>query len=158
VIYFLNRRAETALAAYLASKVPGTVKVYRSTDLTSRQYPCAIARVHTASRYKGETYAAQILTGSVMVMVEFAREIDGGAAVVREFEEVQEAVVSAVMEALNLDTGELATALNATGTKGITFSHAAIGDDSGLMSISGEEGMVSTTEIPLRFIAGPKEL
>lgn len=157
MIYWLSRRAETALAAYLATILPGTVKTYRSTDLTSRQFPCAVARVHSASRYKGQEYAAQILTASVAVLVEFAREIDGNAAVVREFEEVQEAAVSAVMEALNLDTGELATALTATGAQGIQFSFAAIGDDSGLVSLSSEDGMVSITEIPLRLIAGPKE-
>jgi hypothetical protein len=157
VTYWINKRAEAALAAYLATIVPGSVKVFRSTDLTSRQYPCVVARVHTASRYKGQEYAAQILTASVVVMVEFARAINGAAAVIKEFEEVQEAAVSSVFEGLNMDEGELAAALNATGTDGITFSHAAIGDESGLMSLSSEEGMVSITEIPLRFIAGPKE-
>jgi len=157
MIFWLNRRVEQAIAAYLRGQVAGGVQVYRSSDLTPRQFPCAVVRAHSVARFGGEIYAAQRISAMVVVMTEFARAIDGNAQVIEEFEEIEEKAVSCVMEALFID--DLCEQLNAAGVEGISFSYAAIGDDSGRPVIAqlSEDGTLSMVEIPLVLHAGPTE-
>ena len=159
MIYWLNRKTERALAAYLGTVVPGEMRVYRSTDMTPRQFPCAVVRAHTVRRLKGQAHAGNRIEASVIVMNEYANTVDGQAAVVERFDEIEERSVSACMEALFLGDGELATALNATGTDGVTFHYAAIGndDDRPVVAQTTEDGNHSHVEIPLVIMAGAVE-
>ena len=157
MIYWLNRRAERALEGYLARVVSGSMRVYRSADLTPRQFPCAVVRVHTGRRFDGEMYAANIMEASVVVMTEYARVINASAQVLQEFEEVEEAAASSVKEALFIE--DLAAQLNAVGVQGITFSLAQIGDDTTkpVTDNQEEDGMVSMVFFSLLLHAGAKE-
>jgi hypothetical protein len=158
MIYWLKTRAERAMAAYLATILPGSMRVYRSRDLTPRQFPCAVVRVDSCRRYAGQESAVQIITGSVVVLCEFAREVDDSARVLTEFEETQEESVTAVFEALQLDATELATALTATGSSGVVWSGAWIGDDTGRVADSSEDGLVAVETVAWHAVIGPKEL
>jgi hypothetical protein len=160
VIYWLNRRIERAVAAYLTQMVPGEMRVYRSGDMASRQFPCAVVRAHTNRRFAGQAHACNVTEVSVLVMTEFAKVIDGSTAkLVEAFEDIQERCVSAVLEALYLGDGELATALTETGTAGVSFSYASCGSggDEAVTSQVTEDGPVSVVEIPVRVHAGAVE-
>jgi hypothetical protein len=91
-------------------------------------------------------------------MCEFAREVDGSAKVVTEFDETQEECVSTVIEALQLDATELATALTATGSSGVVWSGAWIGDETGRVADSTEDGFVAVETVAWHAVIGPKEL
>jgi len=160
MIFWLNRRVERAIEGYLRTIVQGEMRVYRSADMTPRQFPCAVVRAHQNMRYKGQVYAANRMLVSVLVMSEFVREVDADAQLVENHEDVEERCVSAVLEALYLDDGELETALNAVGVDGVQINYAAIGsgDDPSVTSQSAEDGGMSIVEIPLVIHAGAKEL
>lgn len=156
MIYWLNRRVERAFAAYLAQIVSGEMRVYRSGDLASRQFPCVVVRAHQVQRVPGELSAVNRMLVTCTVMHEFARIVDSTATVIEEFEEVEERNVSAVLEALFIS--DLATQLNAVGVDGLTINFAEIGDESNVTSEQEEDGTVSKTHIPLIVHAGAKEL
>jgi hypothetical protein len=148
VIYWLNRRAERALEKVLRETCGhANMRVYRSADMTPRQYPCAVVRVMTCQRPTGAVYAGNRMMATVSVMTEFAKIVGPNANVIEEFEAIEEAAVSRVMEALFVD--DLATQLNAQQVPGVTFSFAAIGDESGVTSRIAEQDTVSVVEIPL---------
>jgi hypothetical protein len=148
MIYWLNRRAERALEKVLRETCShANMRVYRSADMTPRQYPCAVVRVTACQRPTGAVYAGNRMMASVNVMTEFAKIVGPNANVIEEFEAIEEAAVSRVMEALFVD--DLATQLNAQQVSGVTFSFAAIGDESGVTSRIAEQDTVSVVEIPL---------
>jgi hypothetical protein len=156
--FWLNRRVERALQSYLQTLCSSTMKIYRSAQLAPRQFPCAVVRAHQNRRYVGEVYAANRMIASVMVMTEYASEIDGNAVEVSKFEEIEEIAVSSVLEALFVD--DLAAQLTAVGIPGISISYAAIGSADGdpVTSQSDEDGNVSIVEIPLVIMAGSTEI
>ncbi len=156
MIYWLNRRVERALESHLRASVGSDMRVYRSADLSPRQFPCVVVRAHENRRYPGELYAANRMTVSLLVMHEFARVVDGQGVVTDEFEDIEERNVSSVLEAVYRD--DLAAVLEATNTDGVTISYAMPGSADGLTSASSEDGMVSIVEIPLQITAGAKEL
>lgn len=158
MIYWLNRKVEQAVAGLLSNTVPGDFRVYRSADLTARQFPCAVVRSHQASRFGGQVHAAQLIDVTVTVMTEFARVVDSSAELVKEFEEQQESVVSSVLEVLYVDT--LAADLTAIAVDGISFSMAQIGDGGSerpVIARNEEDGTVSMVEIPLQVVVGAVE-
>lgn len=156
--FWLNRRVERALQSYLQTLCSSSMKIYRSAQLEPRQFPCAVVRAHQNRRYVGEVYAANRMIASVMVMTEYASEIDGNAVEVSKFEEIEEIAVSSVLEALFVD--DLAAQLTAVGIPGISISYAAIGSADGdpVTSQSDEDGNVSIVEIPLVIMAGSTEI
>ena len=158
MIFWLNRRVERALESYLKMILPGSVRVYRSADMTPRQFPCAVIRAHQNQRYGGDVYACNVMLVSIIVMTEFARVVNATAQLVNTFEETEEAAVSVVLDALYVD--DLAAQLEATGTDGVSFAYAAIGSDGdpAVTSQSTEADTVSQVEIPLVIHAGAKEL
>ena len=158
MIYWLNRRVERAFESYLRTIVGGQMRVYRSADIASREFPCAVVRAHQNRRFSGETNATNIMSVSVVVLTEYARTIDDSAVVVEEFEEIEERCVSAVLEAVY--TNGLPALLNGVGVPGVTISYAALGseDENPVTSQSDEDGTVSIVEIPLRVMAGATEI
>jgi len=157
-IYWLNRRLERAIEAYLKGFTGDGMKVYRSSNLEQRQFPCAVVRAHQNRRYKGEVYAANRMSVSVQVMTEYARTVSDTAVVLEEFEAIEEAAVSSVLEALYIE--DLATQLNAIGIPGVSISYAVPGsdDEDPVTSQSDEDGTVSIVEIPLVITAGATEI
>jgi hypothetical protein len=133
------------------------MRVYRSADLTPRQFPCAVVRAKLNQRMSGEVFAANRMLVSVFVMTEYAPMVDAQAGTVQEFEEREEDAVSAALDALYVD--DLATQLNAQDVSGVTISYAVPGDGSGnpVTSESSEENNVSIVEIPLIVHAGARE-
>jgi len=157
-IYWLNRRVERAVESYLKTIVPETIKVYRSSDLSERQFPCAVVRMSENRRFAGQMYAANRMMGSVIVMTEYARVVDDTAHVLEEFESVEEQAVSYVLEALYVDG--LATLLNNQAIPGVNISYAMMGSDdpNPVTSVSEEEDNVSIVDIPLVIMAGATEV
>ncbi|MFH1603760.1 MAG: hypothetical protein ABIH03_07620 [Pseudomonadota bacterium] len=156
---FLHRRVERALESYLKTQVKdGSMRIYRSADMAAREYPCAVCRVFSSHRFRGELYAAQRILAAVRIMVEYADGISDAANVIKEFEDTEELAVSYVQNALM--TTDLAAQLNAIGIPGITFSLAHIGDDSSMPTLAESEEVenVSVVQIPLVLIAGPVEI
>jgi len=155
MIYWLNRRVEKAVEALLKTKCGDTMRVYRSADLTPRQFPCAVVRAHQNARIPGEMFAGTRMLVTISVMTEFARAIDGSAQVIEEFEAAEERAVSAVLDAINTDT--LAADLQAVGIAGISVYWAMLGDESGVTSTNEEQDNVSVVTIPLAVRAGEVE-
>lgn len=158
MIFFLNRKVEQVIAGYLSKTLPGTMKVYRAMDLTPRQFPCAVVRCGASARYAGEVYACQKFAVSVYVLTEMAKEINSSAQTLLEYEEIQETVVSATLEALYIET--LKNELADIEVDGIEISYASIGnsEEAPMIASCDEENGVGVVEIPLIIHAGAKEL
>ncbi|MBM3889381.1 MAG: hypothetical protein FJ388_09670 [Verrucomicrobia bacterium] len=155
MIYWLNRRVERAVEALLKTTCGDKMRVYRSADLTPRQFPCAVVHMMQNARVVGEMHAGNRMLGAIAVMTEFARVVDGDAQVIEEFEATEERAVSAVLDAVYTDT--LAADLQAQGISGVTIYYAAVGDEAGVTSQSSEDGGVSVVTIPLVVRAGAVE-
>ena len=157
MIYWLNRRVEKAIESLLKTKCGDTMRVYRSADMTPRQFPCAVVRAYRNERFGGEVHAGDRMLVTVSVMTEFAAVVDGGAQAVENFEDIEERAVSAVLESLYV--ADLAEQLTAQAIPGVTIRYAVPGDGGAnpVTSQSAEENNVSVVEIPLIVHAGAAE-
>ena len=158
MIFFLNRKVEQVIAGYLGKTLPGTMKVYRAMDLTPRQFPCAVVRCPKSMRFAGELHACQKFEVSIFVLTEMCKEINPSAQVLKEYEEIQEQVVSATMQALYIE--DLKNQLEAIKIDGISISYAEIGDseENPVLADCDEENGVGIVLIPLKIHAGAKEI
>lgn len=153
MIYWLNRRVERAIEAYLKTIVPDTIPVYRRI-MTPHQFPCMHVRAHQNQRFTGSVYACNRMLAGVRVITEYADTIDAAGSVLEQFEDIEERAVSYALEALYVD--DLAAQLNAQAISGLHVSYAVPGGDSSnpVTSVSSEDGTVSIVEIPLIIHAG----
>ena len=149
----LEERVEDAIAAYLKTKVSGAMAVFTAWAAVEQTYPCVVVHAGetTAVSETATWHNVRGLAVKLAVMTEAAPEMNAAGATIKTARERNAAARSSVMDAMATST--LPTLLNATGTPGVLFSMAQIGDTRRTVA---ERKFI--TEIDVEVIAAPQEI
>ena len=148
----IAERVEDAFVAYLASVLPGTMRVYAAYGFDAPQFPCAVVFAESSAPVSENAtwHDARMVAVKVAVRVEVASEIDGSAVTVATVRERNAAARSAALESLG--TTALLTNLIATQTAAVAFSQAQLTSEA-----RSTDGRVVETVYAVDVIAEPVE-
>lgn len=148
----LEERVEDAFAAYLRTKLPGSMKVYEAWNFVEAQYPCVIC-------YAGETgpvsedaawHDPSKIDVQIAVITEAAPEKNSSGVEMLKARERNAAARGPVIEALA--TQELPALLAGMGVLGVAFSMAQM-----TTRVRSVENRKLITTLSVEVIAEPQE-